>query len=69
MIPVEEEPTPLHEAADSGATVTIALDDGRLLTGTVHPHRTEPGYYVVRNGRRGRPPVFHEDDVEEVIFE
>ena len=66
---MNEDQTPLQEAADSGSFVTIRLAAGRLVNGFVNPHPTDPGRYVVRNGLRGRPPVVHEDDVAEVVFE
>lgn len=61
--------TPLAEAVIDRATVTIVLDDGRRWTGLVREHATEPGLFTLHTGRRGRPPVFAEADVAEVIFE
>jgi hypothetical protein len=51
-------------AAASGATVTVVREDGKSATGTVAPHPTDPALYKVVTGRRGRPFVFHPDDVE-----
>lgn len=62
----------LHEAIDSEATVTVVLDNGRTLTGTVTAHPTlADGYYLVVPVTRStvRPVAFHKLDVEEVIFE
>jgi len=59
----------LSTAVEDVATVTLRVYPDRTLTGTVHPHGTVPGLYVVRTGRRGRPAVFHEDDLAGVIFE
>lgn len=62
--------TPLEEATRDQAIVTVILTDGRSWTGTVR-ESDDPGsgYFSVRTGSRGRPPVFHEADVEDVIFE
>ncbi|QGZ17352.1 RNA binding protein [Arthrobacter phage Kaylissa] len=59
----------LYEAVASEATVTIKLDSGTILTGTVTEHPTLPsGYYLIV-----APPTtrraFHRSEIEEVIFE
>lgn len=59
----------LHYAAADGATVTVVREDGRIHTGAVYAHPTEPDLFLVRSGRRGRPAVVHPDDVAEVIAE
>ncbi len=59
----------LQEAAEAEAVVTVTLDDGRIWTGTVRPHATDPGFFVIRTGWRGRPPKIHPEDVVDVIFE
>jgi hypothetical protein len=60
----------LERAAQTGATVTVTRStDGKTFTGTVKAHPTDPDYFSVQTGRRGRPAVVHLDDVEEVFFE
>jgi hypothetical protein len=59
----------LERAADEGGIVTVTKDDGRIFTGTVHRHATDPALYTIRSGGRGRPAVVHPADVEDVIFE
>lgn len=59
----------LDDAVQNAAVVTVVLDNGRRWLGVVREHPTEPGFYNVRTGSRGRPPVFHREDVERVIFE
>lgn len=59
----------LASLAASGATVTITRTDGRILTGSLKDHPTEPRAYVVMTGRRGRPAVIWPEDVEEVTAE
>jgi hypothetical protein len=59
----------LTDAALDRATVTILRTDGRLFTGTLRPHATDPQRYTLQTGGRGRPPVIHADDVEDVIYE
>jgi hypothetical protein len=59
----------LDEALADEATVTVVLDDDRAYTGTVAQHPTDPAAYVVKTGRRGRPPVIHPDEVALVISE
>jgi len=55
-------------AIDGNATVTVTRADGKSATGTLAAHPTDPAYYKVVTGRRGRPFTFHPDDVE-VSFE
>lgn len=62
-------PAQLQDAVETEALVTVTTIDGRVLLGQLRDHPTEPLQYVVRTGRRGRPAVFHEDDVEGVTFE
>ena len=59
----------LAEAAADESTVTVVLDDDRAYTGTLAEHPTDPAAYVVKTGRRGRPPVIHPDEVALVISE
>ncbi|MCZ9884660.1 hypothetical protein [Arthrobacter sp. B2a2-09] len=59
----------LERAADEARVVTVAKYDGRIFTGTVHRHATDPDLFTIRSGGRGRPAVVHPLDVEEVIFE
>jgi len=59
----------LDEALTDEATVTVVLDDDRTYTGTIAQHPTDPAAYVVKTGRRGRPPVIHPDEVALVISE
>ena len=59
----------LDEAVTDAATMTIVLLDGRTYTGSVALHPTDPLAYVVKTGRRGRPPVIHPDVVRDVIAE
>jgi len=60
----------LTEARNTGATVTVGLDDGRNLTGSV---RAVPGnavyLYVQAPGTTWRSGQFHPDDVTKVTFE
>jgi hypothetical protein len=60
----------LTEARNTGASVTVVLDNGRNLTGTV---RAVPGngvyLYVQAPGTAWRSGQFHPDDVVKVIFE
>jgi len=59
----------LYEAVESEATVTIRLDSGTALTGTVTEHPTiGDGYYLIVDGRTTRR-AFHRSEIEEVIFE
>ncbi|UIW13234.1 RNA binding protein [Arthrobacter phage Warda] len=59
----------LYEAVASEATVTIKLDSGTILTGTVTEHPTLPsGYYLIADGHTTRR-AFHRSELEEVIFE
>lgn len=55
-------------ALEGNATVTVVRADGKTATGTLAAHPTDPDYYKVVTGRRGRPFTFHPDDVE-VSFE
>lgn len=57
------------EAIAGEATVTVTRADGKSATGTLAPHPTEPGFYKVVTGRRGRPFTFHPDDLDEIAFE
>jgi hypothetical protein len=59
----------LNEAAASGQTVTIVTAEGVARTGTLSPHPTVGGAFILRTGRRGRPTTFYADDDVEVIFE
>jgi hypothetical protein len=59
----------LRDAAANEVTVTVRREDGQVFTGTPKAHRTDPGYFTIQTGRRGRPAIVHEDDVEEVIAE
>jgi rRNA maturation protein Rpf1 len=59
----------LQSAAADKATITLTRTDGRIHTGTPIAHATDPGYFVIKSARRGRPAIVHVDDVEEVIFE
>jgi hypothetical protein len=59
----------LQTAAEDESVVTVTLDSGRIWTGTVRPHPTDPGFFVLRTGARGRPPKIHPEDVTDVIFE
>jgi len=59
----------LEELAESGSTVTVALDNDRVYTGSVALHPTDPLAFVIKTGRRGRPPVFYPDQVTAVIAE
>jgi hypothetical protein len=61
--------TALDAAVTAESTVTVTKTDGKTYTGVPKPHPTEPGQYVIRTGRRGRPAVIHPDDIDEVIFE
>lgn len=65
----EEIRAALEDAADTNAIVTLAKDDGRIFTGAVHRHATDPALFTIRSGGRGRPAVVHPADVEEVVFE
>lgn len=59
----------LQRAVEESAWITVRTIDGRVLTGRPAPHRTDPDLVVIRTGSRGRPPVVHLADVEDVIFE
>lgn len=59
----------LARAVDESAWITLRTIDGRVLMGRPAPHRTDPDLVIIRTGSRGRPPVVHPADVEDVIFE
>lgn len=60
----------LYEAVASEATVTVKLDSGTVLTGTVTEHPTLPeGYYLVVDLLGTTRRAFHRSEIEEVIFE
>lgn len=60
----------LYEAVQSEATVTIKLDSGTVLTGTVSEHPSLPdGYYLVVGVGDTTRRAFHRSEIEEVIFE
>lgn len=65
----EEIRASIEDAAETNAVVTVLMADGRAWTGAVHRHATDPELYTIRAGGRGRPPVVHPADVEEVVFE
>ncbi|MFD0044724.1 hypothetical protein ACFVGV_05990 [Pseudarthrobacter scleromae] len=67
--PASEIALALDDAVQNAAVMTVVLDSGRRWLGVLREHPTEPSTYVVRTGSRGRPPVFHREDVESVIFE
>lgn len=69
---MNEEATPqskIDVAIEAGATVTVVRTDGKTATGTIAWHATDPELRKVVTGRRGRPFVFHPDDIESVDFE
>jgi hypothetical protein len=57
------------EAITSGETVTVTRTDGKSATGKLAPHPTDPAFVKVVTGKRGRPFVFHPDDLDAVDFE
>ncbi len=59
----------LEEAASDNSFVTITKTDGRVFTGAVHRHPTDPELFTVRTGGRGRPAVIHPADVEDLVHE
>lgn len=60
----------LYEAIESEATVTIRLDSGTVLTGTVKEHPAlADGYYLIVGVGDTTRRAFHKLDLEEVIFE
>ncbi|QIG58528.1 hypothetical protein PQE18_gp50 [Arthrobacter phage DrSierra] len=60
----------LYEAVESESTVTVRLDSGTVLTGTVSEHPTLPsGYYLIVGIGDTVRRAFHRSEIEEVIFE
>ncbi|WNO26070.1 hypothetical protein SEA_WILDWEST_51 [Arthrobacter phage Wildwest] len=60
----------LYEAVESEATVTVRLDSGTVLTGTVSEHPTLPsGYYLIVGLSDTTRRAFHRSELEEVVFE
>lgn len=60
----------LYEAVESEATVTIRLDSGTVLTGSVTEHPTLPdGYYLIVELGGTTRRAFHRSELEEVTFE
>lgn len=57
----------LEMAADTNATVTVTKDDGRVLTGSVKPHPTDPDLFTL--SALTAAATVHPDDVTEVTFE
>jgi hypothetical protein len=57
------------QAIADGVTVTVTRTDGKSATGTLAQHPTDPAFVKVVTGKRGRPFVFHPDDLASIAFE
>ena len=59
----------LTEARNTGATVTVVLDNGIRMVGTVQAAKDDPGLVRVVSPGTTWSRTIHPDDVVEVIFE
>lgn len=62
-------PELVASAVTAGSTVTVTRADGKKATGTLAPHPTDPDFVKVVTGKRGRPFVFHPEDLDSIDFE
>lgn len=62
-------PALVTEAIASGETVTVTRTDGKSATGKLAEHPTDPAFVKVVTGKRGRPFVFHPEDLASIDFE
>jgi hypothetical protein len=62
-------PQLVTDAIAEGVTVTVTRTDGKSATGTLAQHPTDPDFVKVVTGKRGRPFVFHPEDLASIDFE